>query len=713
MRHFLYIRSLCIKLIFVMRVKVIKYSSLLLIVLLFGFCLPKSTKDLSKRSVLQQTMITSLKQGHYIDFKINDDFSKRVYGLYLDFIDVNKKFLIQDDIEKFSKYETKIDNQINDGEFEFFKLSYKILNQRIEEAKEYYTEILKEPFDFTIDEEIELDAEKYDYAANKKELREMWRKATKYQTLLRIRELQKRQKEDSTKTEKTFAELEKEAREKVLKSNDDWFKRMSKIEEEDRFNTYMKAITSAYDPHTTFYPPKEKEDFDIGISGKLEGIGATLQEKDGYIKVVRIVPGSASWRQGQLKAGDIILMVGQGDEEPVDIVDMRLDNAVRLIRGPKGTVVKLTVKKVDGSQQVIPIIRDIVILEETYAKSAVIKHKEIGQKVGYIKLPKFYADFSGAGGRSCSGDVRTELLKLKSEEVDGVILDLRDNGGGSLQDVVDMAGLFFPSGPVVQVKARTGSPYVLKDEDPGVIYDGPLVILTNTLSASASEIMAACIQDYERGVIIGSASTYGKGTVQRLLGLDRMLSPEGSKYKPLGSLKLTTQKFYRVNGGATQLKGVVPDIILPDEYSYIDIGEREVEYSMPWDEISKVDYSTEIGRVSNLDEIKKKSAERTKDNETFAMIDEKARKLRSQRDKTKVTLNLEKYKAYEDRLDKESKKYDDIEKTIEALEVSILQKDQDRITSDSTKRVSFEDWSKNIRKDSYINEAIHVIRDIK
>lgn len=713
MRQFSYIRFLCIKLIFIMRVKIVKYSSLLLIVFLFGFCLPTSVKDTGKRGVLQRTMMVSLKQGHYVDVKIDDKFSKKVFGLYIEYLDFNKKFLIEEDIKKLSEYETKLDDQIEAGQFEFFKLSNKLINQRITEAQSYYQDILAKPFDFSKDEELELDAEKISFAEDKKALKEMWRKAVKYQTLARIIELEERQESDSTAEKKEFAVLEKEAREKVLKSNDDWFKRMSKMEEEDRFNTYMKAITSAYDPHTTYYPPKEKEDFDIGISGQLEGIGATLQEKDGYIKVVRIVPGSASWKQGQLKAGDIILMVGQSDEEPVDIVDMRLDNAVRLIRGPKGTVVKLTVKKVDGTKQVIPIIRDVVVLEETYAKSAVVKDKNIGKKIGYIKLPKFYADFSRSGGRSCSGDVKKEVLKLKAEGIDGIVLDLRDNGGGSLQDVVDMAGLFFNSGPVVQVKARTGDPYVLGDTDPTVVYDGPFVILTNTLSASASEIMAACIQDYGRGVIIGSSSTYGKGTVQRILDLDNLLLPDDAKYKPIGSIKLTTQKFYRVNGGATQLKGVVPDIILPDEYSYIDIGEREVDYSMPWDEIRKVNYASGTNDVSNMSQIKKNSAARIKENETFTMIDESAKLLRKHRDQTVMSLNIEKHKAYLEQIDKENEKYKDIEKEIESIEVSILKEDRDVITSDSTKLTSFNDWAKLLKKDAYLNEALQVINEIE
>ena len=368
---------------------------------------------------------------------------------------------------------------------------------------------------------------------------------------------------------------------------------MDKIDESDWLSIYLNSITTIYDPHTAYFPPQDKENFDIAMSGQLEGIGARLTSKGGFIVVAEIVPGSACWRQGQLKVGDKILKVGQGDEEPIDITDMRTDHAVKYIRGKKGTEVRLTVKQVDGSVITIPIIRDIVILEETYTKSAVIDNK------GYINLPKFYADFSGNGGRDCSDDVKNEILKLKEEGVEGIILDLRNNGGGSLQDVVEMAGLFIKEGPIVQVKAKVGKPRVYSDTDESVYYDGPLVVMVNTYSASASEILAAAMQDYGRAVIVGgSPTTFGKGTVQRAFDLDGFVSEAYDEIKPLGALKLTLQKFYRIDGGTTQLKGVTPDIILPDTWSYLNVGEKDQEFPIPWDEIG----SPEVPGVGKLNQ---------------------------------------------------------------------------------------------------------------
>ncbi|HEY0029208.1 MAG TPA: S41 family peptidase, partial [Bacteroidia bacterium] len=517
-----------------------------------------------KEEAIDQILMQSLNSVHYSPMEVNNDFSKKVFKLYMERLDYNKKFLIQSDVDELKKMEEQIDEDINKGSFTFFDKSFDIINKRVEEAKVYYTDILAKPFDFTNDENLQLDAEKTAYAKDKNGLKEEWRKSLKYQTLARMVEMMDNQEKAKEKSDtvklKSRTELEADARKKILKSNDDYFKRLKEFDRNDRIAIYFNSIAGVYDPHTEFFAPKDKANFDIGMSGQLEGIGAQLQEKDGYIKVSNIVPGSASYKQGQLKAGDLILKVAQGAGEPVDVVDMRMDDAVLLIRGKKGTEVRLTVKKPDGNIIVIPIIRDIVVLEDSYAQSVIIKGKK---NIGYIKLPSFYADFSGKGGRSCAKDIKKELEKLKAEHVDGIILDLRYNGGGSLPDVVDMAGLFIDKGPVCQVKQKAALAQVLEDRDAGVVYDGPLTVMVNSNSASASEIMAAAIQDYHRGVIVGtSPSSFGKGTVQRFFNLDDYLPPAYANLKPLGEVKITTQKFYRINGGATQLKGVVPDIVL-------------------------------------------------------------------------------------------------------------------------------------------------------
>ena len=447
------------------------------------------------------------------------------------------------------------------------------------------------------------------------------------------------------------------------------------------------------------------------MSGRLEGIGATLQEKDGYIKVSQIVPGSASWKQGELEAGDVILKVGQGDLEAVDIVDMPLDDAVMLIRGPKGTEVRLTVEKIDGSNTVIPIIRDIVILEETYAKSLLLENEKGGEKIGYIKLPKFYADFNGTGGRSCADDVEKEVAKLKAEGAKGLVIDLRNNGGGSLHDVVQMAGLFIEMGPIVQIKGREGAPYIMSDLDPRVQFDGPMVILVNSLSASASEILAAAMQDYGRAVIMGSASTYGKGTVQRFIELDAFLPESMKNLSPLGSMKLTIQKFYRVDGGATQLKGVIPDIVLPDNYMYIEIGEKELDHAMVWSEIQPVEYK-KTKAISNMPELILKSKQRVAKDSIFSSINEKAKYFKESRDATVYNLDYKTFKAKREKEKAENKKYNDIMKPIEGFNISNVSLDTVGFSADTSKVARNVEFLKSVKKDSYIYEAVNVISDM-
>jgi carboxyl-terminal processing protease len=681
----------------------------LIIVILSAACFVKSDKE----EAIDQMLMQSLNSLHYSPKKVDDDFSEKVFKLYLQRLDYNKKFLIQSDVDELKKFNHSIDEDINAGKFTFFDKSFDIINKRVDEAKSYYTEILSQPFDFTKDETLEVDAEKLPYAKDRASLKEEWRKSLKYQTLVRVVEMMDNQEKAKEKSDtvkiKTKEELEIEARKKILKTNDDYFKRLKEFDRDDRIAVYFNAITGIYDPHTEFFPPKDKANFDIGMSGQLEGIGAQLQEKDGFIKVSSIVPGSPSYKQGQLKADDVILKVAQGSLEPVDIVDMRLDDAVQLIRGKKGTEVRLTVKKPDGSTIVVPIIRDIVVMEDTYAQSVILKGNK---NIGYIKLPTFYADFSGNGGRSCSKDIKKELQKLKDEKVDGVILDLRYNGGGSLNDVVDMAGLFIDKGPICQVKQKIGLPQVLEDRDPSITYDGPLTVMINSNSASASEIMAAAIQDYNRGVIIGtSPSSFGKGTVQRFFDLDDYLPAAYANIKPMGSVKITTQKFYRINGGATQLKGVIPDIVLPDPYYLLDQGEKEQDYPMAWDEISPAKY-TKLQPTYSIEKLKANSTERVKANPDFTILSDAAKRLKKQKDNSVVSLNFDKYLAEQKQLKEETKKMESLDKEIGGMEVLPLKADAFP-ESDTVKVSKNKEWYKAIKKDIYLNETIAIMNDMK
>ncbi|MGQ0829116.1 MAG: carboxy terminal-processing peptidase [Bacteroidota bacterium] len=667
-----------------------------------------------KEAAIDEALIQYLNTVHYSPKEVNDEFSEKVFKLYTQRLDYNKKFLIQSDIDELKKFERSIDEDITTGRFTFFDRSLEIIDKRAAEAKEYYTDILSKPFDFSKDETVQIDPEKLSFAKDKDDLKEAWRKSLKYQVLAKVVEMKDsqekaREKSDTVKI-KTTEELEIEARTKILKSTDDYFKRLKGLNRNDRISIYFNSIAGIYDPHTEFFPPKDKANFDIGMSGQLEGIGAQLQEKDGAIKVTNIVPGTPSYKQGQLKPGDIILKVAQGAAEPVDITDMRLDEAVQLIRGKKGTEVRLTVKKPDASIIIIPLIRDIVVIEDGYAQSVIINGKK---KIGYIKLPSFYADFNGTGGRSSAKDVKKELEKLTEEKVDGVILDLRYNGGGSLPDVVDMAGLFIDKGPVVQVKQKIGPAHVLEDKDPAIVYDGPLTVMVNANSASASEIMAAAIQDYKRGLVVGtSPSSFGKGTVQRFYSLDDALPPAYANMKPLGDVKITMQKFYRINGGATQLKGVTPDIVLPDPYYLLDQGEKEQDYPMTWDEIAPAVY-TPLKPSYSIDKIKAGSDTRVKNNPGFTILSDAAKRLKKQRDNTIISLNFDKYVAEQKQYKAEAKKLEELDKEIPGIEIAPLKADAINNVSDTSKAAKTKEWHKAIKKDIYLNETIAIMNEMK
>ena len=668
-----------------------------------------------RRMLLVKVITFAIKTGHYDPGKIDDGFSKKVFKLYIDRIDFSKRFLLQEDIDKLSEYKTKLDDAMLDDNFDFLDLSIEILNKRTEEAKEYYKEVLDKPFDFTINEKIEVDPEKREFASSKKELKEIWRKSLKYEAMTRIKDMledqEKAAEKSDTVTIKSFDTIEAEAREKLLKRYDDWFHRMSKYNNDDRLNIYINSLVNVFDPHTQYFPPKEKENFDIRFSGELEGIGAQLTQKNSYIEVVKIIPGSPSWKQGELEVGDNIIKVAQDNEEPVDVVDMRLDDAVQLIRGPKGTKVTLTIKKLDGTIKNIELIRDVVVLEETYAKSALINSKT-GEKYGYLRLPSFYVNFNKADGKNCYDDVKTELKKLKEENVDGIIFDLRGNGGGSLTDVVKIAGLFIPDGPVVQSKNKQGSIRVLKDEDPKVQYDGPLVVMVNAVSASASEIFAAAMQDYNRAIIVGGNHTFGKGTVQNFAELDRMVPRKPTDMKSLGALKITIQKFYRINGGSTQLKGVTPDIIFPDYYNYIDFGEKDMDYPMPWDEIPAVAYNKWTPSF-NVKEIENDEIKEIKSDTLLALIHENGKRLKDIRDNTELPLNYDKYDELITKREESGKRFEKIGKDTLGLGIQVLKADLPKIEADTSAKARSDAWISDLKKDIYLYETSGIMDKIE
>ncbi len=537
-------------------------------------------------------------ESHFSGKEIDNELSKAAFHLYIKQLDYQKRLLLFAEVEQLAVFEDRIDDEILSGRVVLAPFTFRLLENSVARAEKAVEKIFAGPFDFSVDEDYETDPEKLEFCKTESNLVERWRLDLKYRTLNRYLNLLKDAGFDDPlkATAEKLVEAEVEAREKVRKQYSEYFSRLKKETLNDHFDRYLNAFSRAFDPHTTYMPPQSKEDFDISMRGSLEGIGATLREEDGYIKIVKIIPGSASDRQGQLQADDVILAVAQSEDEPVDITDMRLRDAVSLIRGNKGTEVRLTIRRLGHTPFVIPIVRDVVIIEESFVKSALVVDPVSGKRFGYIKVPSFYRDFettrNGGKGRNSTDDVRAALKELDKQQHQGLILDLRNNGGGALTDAVGITGLFVGKGPVVQVRSgQDAKPEVLFNYNPQVAYHGPVVVLVNHFSASASEIVAGALQDYGRAVIVGSAHTHGKGTVQVVMDLDKSLTLRNMRqYMPLGALKITTQKFYRVSGDSTQYRGVVPDIILPDRGQNNKFGERYLDYSLPWDTISAVDH---------------------------------------------------------------------------------------------------------------------------
>lgn len=693
-----------------------KRLPILILLLVAGVFLASSRNNVSndppgKYEKILKNVGEMLKEAHYSPKDINDAFSRKIYNRYFENLDPNKNIFLQADLESLKRFETKIDDEIKGSSVEFFLSAGQLFNKRMEETVLISKEILASPFEFTTDENIITDPAKLKFPANEAERKEFWRKWLKFQTLERYSDLLDIREKNKTREDfvvKTDAELEKEAREKVSKVMDRTIERYRfKFNDDDKFNLFVRTITTMMDPHTDFFPPVDKRYFDEQMSGRFFGIGASLVYDEGNIKINTLLAGSPAWKSGEVQVGDIIMKVGQGKEEPVELTGFVVEDAVKLIRGKKGTEVRLTLKKQDGTIKTISLIRDEIVQDETFARSAIINNGY--SKIGYIYLPEFYADFDRPNGNRSYIDVQKEITKLKEEKVDGIVMDLRNNGGGSLYDVVQMVGLFIERGPIVQVKDRDGKPTILEDKDPRVLYDGPLAVMVNEFSASASEIFAAAIQDYGRGVVIGSTSTFGKGTVQRNIGLD----PEAgflSSNSELGTIKLTLQKFYRVNGGSTQLKGVSSDIILPDNFEYLKFREKDDPDALPWDEINKASIKTWDAGY-DVKTIQKFSNDRLVNSAAFRLIKENTDWLGLQNDK-EYSLNLEKYRSEQKAIRSTIRQIETLKKLTEEMDISSLPQDANRFSYDKGKQDRFDQWIKNLRKDIYIDQAAKVTADM-
>jgi len=661
-----------------------------------------------------------LEKGHYSPKDINDAFSKNIYRNFIAGVDPLKRYFLMSDIEEFKRYETSIDDQIKIKDVTFFNLVYSRLSQRIAEIEKMYPTILEQSFDYKMDEELNVDYDKIAYAKDKKALKNRWRKQLKFSTISNyydlieengtvLNEVSKKEQNEDDQKPKTISEIELEARENTKNSMSEYFDFVNDLESKDYFAIFLNVIVEEFDPHTNYFAPSDRDRFELQMSGKLEGIGARLQKKNDYIKIVEVISGGPAWRGEHVEVGDMIMKVKQEKEkEAVSVVGMRLDDAVKLIKGPKGTKVILTIKRVDGSIEEEIITRDVVEIEETYAKSTLIKKED--KNYGLIDLRQFYFDMQNYKERNAASDVKKEILRLKDEGMQGLIIDLRGNGGGSLRTAVDMAGLFIKEGPIVQVASSGSKKEVLEDQDDEIVWDGPLVILVNELSASASEILAAAMQDYKRAIVIGSKQSYGKGTVQNLLDLNQWL--RNNDMGDMGSLKLTTQKFYRVNGGSTQLEGVKSDVVMADRYSYINIGEKDYDNPLPYDKIEPADYEVWNGYL-DYEKIIKKSMERMAKSEQLRLIDENAQWIKSRRDITTVNLNYESYKnELESRID-DTKKFDAIDNYDNKLRYESLPFEIELMKQDTTLVEKRKRWHKSLGNDIYIEEGVNILQDLK
>ncbi|MFT4611367.1 MAG: carboxyl-terminal processing protease [Glaciecola sp.] len=707
--------------------------SLLVLLLAFASCsfTTKKFQDPNKDKLLIQLITYVLEQGHFSPQDINDEFSEEVFTDYLEQLDPFKRYFYASDIKEFEAYKKLLDDQIKAYDLSFFDVTHERLLKRISESKELYKEVLSKPFDFSMTEDFSTDYEKLEYVDSKKDMKERWRQQLKFSTIanyddllsdqeyaknndvsqndLSAAALEKLQEENTKIIKKSKKELETEARETTQKSLDELYDFIDDRQRKDWFAVYINAIVEEFDPHTFYFAPEDKDRFDVAMSGNFEGIGARLQKKMDATIVNEIISGGPAWRQNELEVGDQIMKVRQDDEdEGVNIVGMRLDDAIKFIKGPKGTNVTLTLKKVDGTIEDVTIKRDIVELEETYAKSSTVIKDD--KKFGVINLPKFYVDFEDYNKRNAASDIKLELERLKAEGVEGIVLDLRNNGGGSLQTVVDMGGLFIEEGPIVQVKTAGEPKEILKDKDESIVWDGPFVILVNELSASASEILAAAMQDYKRAIVIGSKQTYGKGTVQNVLDLNRMVrqNSEGD----MGALKFTTQKFYRINGGSTQLEGVKSDVVVPDRYSYIDIGEKDQENPLAWDKIQAAEYKV-WGSYYDYDTTIANSKARMATNAQLKLIDANAQWVKRIRDREMYSLNYEDYKKTLDNNQEESKRFEKLSDYKTNLTFQSLPYETTLMVKDSVLKEKRVRWHTSLSKDVYIEEALNVLHDLK
>ena len=667
-------------------------------IIIFGFSFSgKKFSDPNKEKLLIEVVKYVIEKGHYSTLDIDDSVSEKIYNSYIEQLDAQKRFFVQSDIRQFEKYRFKLDDQLKDQDLTFFNLVYETSRTRIKDVKDYYDEIMKNNFNFSYNEDIDLDFENKSFARNRNEIKNRWRKQLKYSTLDLI----------SLKLGDSIKVIDENTRDEsmslIKKNTDDFFDYIEEMDRDDWFANYINAFLNQLDPHTVYFNPEEKDRFDTNISGKFNGIGARLQKTEGTVKIVDIIVGGPIWKDKLLDIGDLILKVAQENEEPVDIIGMKLDDAIKLIKGPADSNVILTVKKISGEIKDVKIKRGLVELEELYAKSTLINKGD--KNYGYISLPKFYIDFNDRNSRNSANDVKNEIIKLKSNGIRGLILDLRNNGGGALQTVVDMTGLFIERGPIVQVKSTGNRKKVLYDKDPQVVWDGPLVVLMNKMSASASEILAGALQDYNRAVIIGNEKSFGKGTVQNVIDLNRFIS--NSSYD-LGALKITTDKFYRINGESVQLEGVKSDIVIPDSYKYIFDGEKDEKNPLEWDKIGPASFEKWTKR-DHLNKISAETQNRIDSDDYYSLINDRAQWLKDQQSNKTISLNFNSYNNFLNKQRQMNKRFESLNKYENTLTFKLLKTEKQYIMSNKELLNSRNRWHRNLTKDLYLEEGVKAL----
>ena len=669
----------------------------------------QESPELRQRKLLS-TIGQLLESEHYSPRNIDDAFSKEVFNAYFKALDPEKNTFLQSDLDSLSNYSATIDDEIHGATIAFQPAVSRIYALRIIETKAIFNQIMDQPFNFNLDDSVSLNSDKMAYPKDVTERAKRWEMLLKYRTIERYASLIEEREKNKDKEKfvyKNDSTLEAESRAYIKKS---YKKRIESFEKtftkEKQFELFLNSITGLMDPHTDYLAPVEKRSFTEQMSGVIYGIGAQLTQDDFGIRIASIQPGGPAWKSGQIVVNDVIVKIAQGAEEPVDVSGYETTDAVKLIRGNLGTEVRLTFRKPDGTFKVVSLIREKIVLDEGYARSVVIQNG--ADKYGYILLPDFYADFEREDGHRCSEDVAAEIKKLKAENVKGIIIDVRFNGGGSLYEVVQMAGLFIDKGPVVQIRNKEGRSQTLYDETPGILYDGPLVVMANEFSASASEIFAGAIQDYKRGIVVGSSSTYGKGTVQRNVAFGKPLDSLGIQTE-YGAVKLTFQKFYRITGSSTQKKGVVPDVILPDEYEYLKYREKDNESALSWDEMERARYMvwpnnaplSQVVQSTNLHIQNDTALNKFKQNLRWV----------SNQIETPVYLKLDKFQAFKKRVQEVSKQNEQALKLKTPMSLAPIKVDYNKFYNnpDKSKQDRYQAWIKDLAKDFQVNESSKIL----